>query len=114
MDVTDARIGSENQRGHGPMFIELTDRNDQPVFVNISLICWIRRSTDPRGGSILVFSAGSDDLRDSMLEVGEIPEVVCRHINIAGELHRSKTGTAPYVGVYRKDELRRGEETYGI
>src|SRR3712207_7872485 len=54
------------------LFRSLTERNGQPVFVNISRICWIRRSTDLRGGSILVFSAGSDDLRDSMLEVVEM------------------------------------------
>jgi hypothetical protein len=92
------------------MFIELTERNGQSVFVNVSLICWIRRSTDPRGGSTLVFSAGSDDLRDSMLEVVEPPEVVCRRINIAGELHHRETATDPHTEVYREADLQHGEE----
>jgi hypothetical protein len=92
------------------MFIELTERNGQPVFVNVSLICWIRHSTDPRGGSILVFSAGSDDLRDSMLEVVEIPETVCHRINTAGDLHRRETATHPRIEVYREADFQRGEE----
>ncbi len=92
------------------MFIELTERNGQSVFVNVSLICWIRRSTDPRGGSMLVFSAGSDDLRDSMLEVVELPEMVCRRINIAGELQHRAPATAPHTEVYRAADFHRGEE----
>ena len=92
------------------MFIELTERNGQSVFVNVSLICWIRRSTDPRGGSILVFSAGSDNLRDSMLEVVELPEMVCRRINIAGELQHREPATAPHTEVYRAADFHRGEE----
>jgi hypothetical protein len=92
------------------MFIELTERNGQAVFVNVSLICWIRRSTDPRGGSILVFSAGSDDLRDSMLEVAELPEVVCRRINMAGDRHHRETATDPHTEVYHEADLQRGEE----
>ena len=92
------------------MFIELTERNGQSVFVNVSLICWIRRSTDPRGGSMLVFSAGSDDLRDSMLEVVELPEVVCRRINIAGELQHRAPATAPHTEVYREADLQHGAE----
>jgi hypothetical protein len=92
------------------MFIELTERNGQPVFVNVALICWIRRSTDPRGGSLLVFSAGSDDLRDSMLEVVELPEIVCRRINIAGDLHHRETATAPHTEVYREADLQHGAE----
>jgi hypothetical protein len=92
------------------MFIELTERNGQAVFANVSLICWIRRSTDPQGGSILVFSAGSDDLRDSMLEVVEPPEVVCRRINIAGDLQRRETAADPYTEVYRTADFQRGEE----
>jgi hypothetical protein len=92
------------------MFIELTERNGQSVFVNVALICWIRRSTDPRGGSMLVFSAGSDDLRDSMLEVVELPEVVCRRIDIAGDLHHRDTATAPRTEVYRAADFHRGEE----
>jgi hypothetical protein len=92
------------------MVIELTERNGQPVFVNISLICWIRRSTDPRGGSILVFSAGSDDLRDSMLEVVEMPDVVCHRIDTAGELYRRKTTTGPRMEVYHQTDFARGRE----
>jgi hypothetical protein len=92
------------------MFIELTERNGQSVFVNVALICWIRRSTDPRGGSILVFSAGSDDLHDSMLEVVELPEVVCRRIDIAGDLHHREPTTAPHTEVYRAADFHRGEE----
>jgi hypothetical protein len=92
------------------MFIELTERNGQSVFVNVSLICWIRRSTDPRGGSMLVFSAGSDDLRDSMLEVVELPDEVCRRVNLAGDLRRREPATAPNTEVYRAAHLRRGEE----
>jgi hypothetical protein len=92
------------------MFIELTERNGQSVFVNVSLICWIRRSTDPRGGSMLVFSAGSDNLRDSMLEVVELPEMVCRRINIAGELQHREPATAPHTEVYRAADFHRGEE----
>jgi hypothetical protein len=92
------------------MFIELTERNGQSVFVNVSLICWIRRSTDPRGGSMLVFSAGSDDLRDSMLEVVEPPDEVCRRVNLAGDLHHRETATEPYTEVYRAAHLQRGEE----
>ncbi len=92
------------------MFIELTERNGQSVFVNVSLICWIRRSTDLRGGSLLVFSAGSDDLRDSMLEVVELPEMVCRRINIAGDLQHREPATAPHTEVYRAADFHRGEE----
>ena len=92
------------------MFIELTERNGQSVFVNVSLICWIRRSTDPLGGSILVFSAGSDDLPDSMLEVVELPEEVCRRIDIAGDLHHREPTTAPHTEVYRAADFHRGEE----
>ena len=92
------------------MFIELTERNGQSVFVNVALICWIRRSTDPRGGSLLVFSAGSDDLRDSMLEVVELPEMVCRRINIAGDLQHREPATAPHTEVYRAADFHRGEE----
>jgi hypothetical protein len=92
------------------MFIELTERDGQSVFVNVSLICWIRRSTDPRGGSILVFSAGSADLRDSMLEVVELPEMVCRRINIAGDLQHREPATAPHTEVYRAADFHRGEE----
>ena len=92
------------------MFIELTERNGQSVFVNVSLICWIRRSTDPRGGSMLVFSAGSDDLRDSMLEVVELPDEVCRRVNLAGDLHHREPATAPNTEVYRAAHLQRGEE----
>jgi hypothetical protein len=92
------------------MFIELTERDGQSVFVNVSLICWIRRSTDPRGGSILVFSAWSADLRDSMLEVVELPEMVCRRINIAGDLQHREPATAPHTEVYRAADFHRGEE----
>ncbi len=92
------------------MFIELTERNGQSVFVNVSLICWIRHSTDARGGSILVFSAGSDDLRDSMLEVIELPDMVCRLISMAGDLHRREAATHPHIEVYRKGDFQRGEE----
>ena len=92
------------------MFIALTERNGQSVFVNVSLICWIRRSTDPRGGSMLVFSAGSDNLRDSMLEVVELPEMVCRRINIASDLQHREPATAPHTEVYRAADFHRGEE----
>jgi hypothetical protein len=90
------------------MFIELTERNGEAVFVNVALICWIRRSTDPRGGSMLLFSAGSDDLRDSMLEVVERPEEVSRRINSAGDLRRREAATDPHTQVYRDAELQRG------
>jgi hypothetical protein len=60
---------------------------------------------------MLVFSAGSDDLRDSMLEVVELPDVVCRRINLAGDLHRRETPPDPSVEVYRSADFQRGAGT---